>query len=1018
MAQTKVKLIADGVIAQSNLNASHGITTADIGENASYLYYTDARVLNYLSTNGYDTATNIIASITDSAPSTLDTLNELAAALGDDANFSTTVTNSIATKLPLTGGTLTGGLTGTSANLTTSGTVLSLDRTGGATALVEFKIGGTVEGYLGANSTKSLIVFNESASEKLSVSNGGNLITTGSGTFAGNVTTNTAFIALGSLPALQASSIFIDSPTATINRLGVTGANTTTKGTFVISQYSSDGSLGADTVTIDSSGNSTFAGNVLITGTSDQGLRIKSGASALSYIDFSDADTGTPSGSIAYNNIVDAMTFGTGGSNTERMRITSAGNTQLSGNNLDIKGTSAGNTNIRITDSTGTVGTDSLDLINDGTAAYIWNRANTNILFGTNGTEKMRITSGGDVLIGTNGKFLQGKRNTGGVVIDMIGFGAGTDTLQIKGGTSGGANAISFYDTGGFLGTWYNGNFGIGTTSPGRKLTVTGDASGDANNLLLSNENDTDGDSASIGFSMLSNNTYVKAGIFFERTTTQGRGSLIFATNNEVNGNNVTLSDERMCIDSFGDVGIGTDDPYTGGTAGRRVLHINGTSSALMALGVGNALSYFYHDGSNLQITNLAAAGGDIILQNNGAERMRINSSGNVGIGRTTDTAKKLDVLGAGLRLMDTSNYSSITIGASGWQSNYPYQRLDTFNSDGSGYYWALGHRKTDGTKTIRMLVSDTSTRYVSVIDALYIQSFASNELGGSGNYPSFSTNVVLSNNGNSYINGGNLGIGTTSPQGKLDSVAPVADLTDFGRATGSALNIRIGNVIGYLGQINFCNDAAPAFGYGSIGMVMTSGSGVGLADMVFGTKSSGTAAVSTERMRITSDGYVLIGTPDVSISNDAGLRFDPSGEAFASIATTGYNAWHVYDFNTNNYRFYVSGTGQIFATNTSISAISDITLKENIKPLETGLDEVMKLQPRRFDWKNGDGENVAGFIAQEVEEVLPDLISDAKYTDEETKKSLKMGDMIPTLVKAIQELKAEIETLKTQING
>ena len=110
MAQTKVKLIADGVIVQGNLNASHGITTADIGENASYLYYTDARVSNYLSTNGYDTATNIIASITDSAPSTLDTLNELAAALGDDANFSTTVTNSIATKLPLAGGTLTGNL--------------------------------------------------------------------------------------------------------------------------------------------------------------------------------------------------------------------------------------------------------------------------------------------------------------------------------------------------------------------------------------------------------------------------------------------------------------------------------------------------------------------------------------------------------------------------------------------------------------------------------------------------------------------------------------------------------------------------------------------------------------------------------------------------------------------------------------------------------------------------------------------------------------------------------------------
>jgi hypothetical protein len=51
-----------------------------------------------------------IANLADSAPSTLDTLNELAAALGDDANFSTTVTNSIATKLPLAGGTLTGNL--------------------------------------------------------------------------------------------------------------------------------------------------------------------------------------------------------------------------------------------------------------------------------------------------------------------------------------------------------------------------------------------------------------------------------------------------------------------------------------------------------------------------------------------------------------------------------------------------------------------------------------------------------------------------------------------------------------------------------------------------------------------------------------------------------------------------------------------------------------------------------------------------------------------------------------------
>ena len=64
-----------------------------------------------------------LASLVDSAPGTLNTLNELAAALGDDASFSTTVTNSIATKLPLAGGTLTGHLRTNSTlgvNLTTT----------------------------------------------------------------------------------------------------------------------------------------------------------------------------------------------------------------------------------------------------------------------------------------------------------------------------------------------------------------------------------------------------------------------------------------------------------------------------------------------------------------------------------------------------------------------------------------------------------------------------------------------------------------------------------------------------------------------------------------------------------------------------------------------------------------------------------------------------------------------------------------------------------------------------------
>ena len=111
--------ISNNVVDEANLKVSNAPTdgyflSAQSGNAGGLTWatvpagYTDSDVASYLSTNDYDTSTNIIAAITDSAPGTLDTLNELAAALGDDNNFSTTVTTSIAAKLPLAGGTMTG----------------------------------------------------------------------------------------------------------------------------------------------------------------------------------------------------------------------------------------------------------------------------------------------------------------------------------------------------------------------------------------------------------------------------------------------------------------------------------------------------------------------------------------------------------------------------------------------------------------------------------------------------------------------------------------------------------------------------------------------------------------------------------------------------------------------------------------------------------------------------------------------------------------------------------------------
>ena len=116
-----------------------------------------------------------------------------------------------------------------------------------------------------------------------------------------------------------------------------------------------------------------------------------------------------------------------------------------------------------------------------------------------------------------------------------------------------------------------------------------------------------------------------------------------------------------------------------------------------------------------------------------------------------------------------------------------------------------------------------------------------------------------------------------------------------------------------------------------------------------------------------------------------------------------------------------LSGAGQIHAVQTSISGLSDERLKENIVDIDTGLAEIMALKPRKFDWKEGEGsneKNVAGFVAQEVETVLPNLIGSFKHDDLPDAKSLKMGDMVPTLVKAIQEQQTLIESLTARITA
>jgi hypothetical protein len=116
---------------------------------------------------------------------------------------------------------------------------------------------------------------------------------------------------------------------------------------------------------------------------------------------------------------------------------------------------------------------------------------------------------------------------------------------------------------------------------------------------------------------------------------------------------------------------------------------------------------------------------------------------------------------------------------------------------------------------------------------------------------------------------------------------------------------------------------------------------------------------------------------------------------------------------------------GTIYGT---IATPSDITLKENISDLEN-LDKsltenLMKIKPKKYYYKASPSVSRYGFIAQELEELYPELVSkifsEKNNTPDQNNvsiKAIRYNDMIPLLLLKIQQMQGEIDELKTKIN-
>lgn len=222
------------------------------------------------------------------------------------------------------------------------------------------------------------------------------------------------------------------------------------------------------------------------------------------------------------------------------------------------------------------------------------------------------------------------------------------------------------------------------------------------------------------------------------------------------------------------------------------------------------------------------------------------------------------------------------------------------------------------------------------------------------------------------------------------------------GAFTGSR-NIGIGD---YAGMNLTSGDRNVLIGAQGAGMALTTGTRnvmIGYQAGYYGTSTSRSVIMGNESGRTTSGGTNVTAMTDciymgdevhasaATVSNEIAIGADAEGQ--------GNNTVMLGNASTTN--LYCYG---------GLSSPSDIKLKENVEDLPYGLDDVAQMRPVEYDLKS-DGRHDIGFIAQEMQEVVPDVVKEMG----DGTLSIEYAKLVPVLVNAIKELQAEVELLKSK---
>ena len=177
---------------------------------------------------------------------------------------------------------------------------------------------------------------------------------------------------------------------------------------------------------------------------------------------------------------------------------------------------------------------------------------------------------------------------------------------------------------------------------------------------------------------------------------------------------------------------------------------------------------------------------------------------------------------------------------------------------------------------------------------------------------------------------------------------------------------------------------------------------------------SSGTFStdVSLNNSLVVSSNITIVD----SSSNNYGsytVYTDKAATNFFSVGKSASNVFNIVD-QDNAGVYMASGS-------TSLTSTSDIRLKTEVESLEDATDKLMQLKPCTYKWKTqdeADPKKHVGFIAQEVDELFPNLVNENTYPDENTYKGVATTDLIPYLVKTLQYTTKKLDKLKSSFTS